>query len=74
MGDGARIGFHALAVQANGTLTETHRNDVDLRHWLDQLGYSYDTTATIVKTPSAMVHWFDPIELRANGIEVDSFP
>jgi len=74
MGDGARIGFHAMSVRKNGALVETHDPDIDLRRWLTDLGYELDTTATIVNTPAALVRWLDPIELRANGIDVDPYP
>jgi len=74
MADGARIGFHAMSTRKNGVYVETHAPDVDLRRWLTDLGYSYDTTATIVNTPAALVRWLDPIELRANGIAVDLYP
>lgn len=74
MAEGSRIGFHAMSIQKNGTITETHQPDVDLRRWLTNLGYSYDTTATIVNTPAVFVRWLDPLELRANGIAVDLYP
>jgi hypothetical protein len=74
MADGARIGFHAMSIRKNGVYTETHAPDIDLHRWLNDLGYTEDTTATIVNTPAALVRWLDPIELRANGIEVDLYP
>ncbi len=74
MAEGARIGFHALSVRKNGVYMETHDRDVDLHRWLTDLGYTEDTTATIVNTPAALVRWLDPIELRANGIAVDQYP
>jgi hypothetical protein len=48
--------------------------DVDLRRWLTQLGYSDDTTATIVNTPARFVRWLDRLELQNNGIAVESYP
>lgn len=74
MADGARIGFHAMSVRKNGVYMETHDPDVDLHRWLTDLGYTEDTTATIVNTPAVLVRWLDPIELRANGIGVDLYP
>ncbi len=74
MADGARIGFHAMSVRKNGLYVESHDPDFDLHRWLTNLGYSEDTTATIVNTPAVLVRWLDPIELRANGIQVDLYP
>jgi hypothetical protein len=74
LADGGRIGFHAMAIRRDGMVIETHLPDVDLRRWLTQLGYSDDTTATIVKTPSRLVHWLDRLELQNNGIAVDPYP
>jgi hypothetical protein len=74
LADGGRIGFHAMSINQNGVAVETHQPDVDLRRWLTDLGYSDDTTATIVNTPSRLIHWRDRLELQANGIPTEPFP
>ncbi len=74
LGQGARIGFHALSEIRNGTATETHDADMALRHWISGLGYSYDTTNTIVNTSARSIRWFDALELQYNGITVDPAP
>jgi hypothetical protein len=74
LGENAQIGFHAMSMAHNGQYQETHDVDNVLRQWLTDLGYAMDATATIVNTHSASIRWFDAIELRANGIETESFP
>lgn len=74
LAEGARIGFHAMSYRENGIAVETHEPDFDLRRWLTQLGYSDDTTATIVATPSRTVRWLDRLELQANGIATEPYP
>lgn len=74
LADGGRIGFHAMSIRSNGIAVETHQPDVDLRRWLTELGYSFDTTATIVNTPARTVHWLDRLELQADGIAAEPFP
>jgi hypothetical protein len=74
LAEGGRIGFHAMSIRQNGFAVETHRPDVDLRRWLTELGYSDDTTATIVNTPSRLVHWLDRLELQADGIASEPYP
>lgn len=74
LADDGRIGFHAMSISRDGYVHETHQADIDLHRWLTGLGYSEDTTATIVNTPSALVRWLDRIELQANGIETDPYP
>jgi hypothetical protein len=75
MGEGARIGFHAMSVQrGDGRALEVHSADDALRQYLTDLGFAFDTTATIVNTPAALVRWLDPIELNANGIETERYP
>jgi hypothetical protein len=74
LADGGRIGFHAMSYREHGIATETHQPDTDLARWLTQLGYSEDTTATIVNTPSRSVRWLDRLELQANGIATESYP
>jgi membrane-bound ClpP family serine protease len=71
--DDGKIGFHAISVRPGGVVTETHEFDFALREWLNALGYTEDTTATIVNTPSALVRWLDALELRANGIDCDTY-
>jgi len=72
LGADAQIGFHAISVFLRGP--ETHDYDVVLRRWLTGLGYTLDTTATMMNTPAASIRWFDIIELRANGIPTEFFP
>jgi hypothetical protein len=74
LADGGRIGFHAMSIRKDGMVFESHVPDVDLRRWLTQLGYSDDTTATIVNTPARFVRWLDRLELQNNGIAVESYP
>lgn len=75
LGTGARIGFHALSAARPGAApTETHEFDMGLVRYLTELGYAYDVTATIVNTPSVLVHWRDAIELNANGIATQNAP
>lgn len=74
LGADAQIGFHAISVFPNGQRTETHDFDSVLRGWLTSLGYTLDTTATMMNTPAASVRWFNIIELRANGIPTEAFP
>jgi hypothetical protein len=74
LGQNAQIGFHALALMANGQKVETHDGDYILRKWLNDLGYEEDATATIVNTHAASIRWYDGIELRANGIPNDPYP
>lgn len=74
LADGGLVGFHAMSIRQDGIAMETHRPDVDLRRWLNQLGYSEDTTATIVNTPSRLVRWLDRLELQANGISSEAYP
>lgn len=71
----ARLGLHALSTrQGNGGVSETHAFDDVLVHYLTELGYAFDATATIVNTPSALVRWYDPIELNASGIATEPVP
>jgi hypothetical protein len=70
----AQIGFHAMSMLQDGRYQETHDADNVLRNWLTDLGFAMDATATIVNTHAASIRWFDAIELRANGIETESFP
>ncbi len=74
LADGGLVGFHAMSIRQDGIVMETHQPDVDLRRWLNQLGYSEDTTATIVNTPSRLVRWLDRLELQANGISSEVYP
>jgi hypothetical protein len=74
LADGGWIGFHAMSIHRDGVSIETHAPDVNLREWLSQLGYTEDTTATIVNTPAALVRWLDRAELQANGIASDPYP
>jgi hypothetical protein len=71
---GAQIGFHAMSRVQNGGRAEVHEEDFVLRRWLSDLGYALDTTATIVNTPAASIHWYDAGELRANGIPTELYP
>jgi hypothetical protein len=71
---GAQIGFHAMSRMQNGERAEDHELDFVLRQWLSDLGYALDTTATIVNTPAASIHWYDAGELRANGIATELYP
>lgn len=50
---------------------ETHSFDPELVRYLTGLGYAADVTATIVNTPSVLVHWRDGFELNANGIAAE---
>jgi hypothetical protein len=74
LADSGRIGFHAMSIHRDGMVVETHAPDIDLRRWLNALGYTEDTTATIVNTPSSLVRWLDRLELQANGIAVEPYP
>ena len=75
LGADARIGFHALSTQSRaGNRTETHAFDSELVRYLNHLDYAIDVTATIVNTPSALVHWRDTLELNANGISTTDYP
>ncbi len=75
LGKDARVGFHAMsAAHPGGTPAETHAFDTALIQYLTTLGYAYDVTATIVNTPSVLVHWRDAIELNANGIATQNYP
>jgi hypothetical protein len=69
-----QIGFHAMSHMQNGVPVESHEPDPILRSWLNDLGYSEDTTATIVNTPAKLVRWLDRLELQANGIPTESYP
>ena len=74
LGSDAQIGFHAISVSPNGQRMETHDFDGVLRGWLTDLGYTLDTTATMMNTPAASIRWFNLVELRANGIPTEVFP
>lgn len=75
LGTGARIGFHALSAARPGEApAETHSSDPELVRTLTEFGYASDVTATIVNTPSVLVHWRDMIELNANGIATQPYP
>lgn len=74
LGADAQIGFHAMSLLQGDRRVETHDADIVLRHWLTQLGYALDTTATIVSTEAASVRWFTMTELRANGIPTEPYP
>ncbi len=75
LGEGARIGFHALSIQSGvGAWGETHAFDSEIIRYLNHLDYAIDVTATIVNTPSVMVHWRDRLELNANGIATMDYP
>lgn len=75
LGTDARIGFHALSTPRLGASPiETHAFDPELVRYLTELGYALDVTATIVNTPSVLVHWRDAIELNANGIATQAYP
>jgi hypothetical protein len=74
LGKNAQIGFHAMSMIQQGHWGETHEADNYFRNWLTQLGYAWDTTATIVNTHATSVRWYDMIELNANGIETHNYP
>ncbi len=75
LGVDARIGFHALsAPHRNSQFAETHAFDPVLMHYLLELGYAGDATATIVNTPSVGIRWLDRIELNSNGFAAQSYP
>ncbi len=75
LGEDARIGFHALAApRRNGAFSETHAFDPVLMHYLLELGYAGDATATIVNTHSVGIRWLDRIELNSNGFAAQSYP
>jgi hypothetical protein len=75
LGMDAHIGFHALSVPHGGrAYAETHEFDPVLMHYLLQLGYAGDATATIVNTPSLGLRWLDRIELNSNGFGAESYP
>lgn len=72
LGADAHIGFHALStLRAH---TETHEFDPVLMHYLLELGYAGDATATIVNTPSLGIRWLDKFELNSNGFAVEAYP
>ena len=75
LGAEARIGFHALsAIRPGEAPVETHAFDGELIRYLTGLGYAMDVTATIVNTPSVLIHWREAIELNANGIATQPYP
>lgn len=75
LGMDAHIGFHALSAPHGGrAYAETHEFDPVLMHYLLQLGYAGDATATIVNTPSLGLRWLDRIELNSNGFGAESYP
>ena len=75
LGADAHIGFHALSAPRGGrAYTETHEFDPVLMHYLLELGYAGDATATIVNTPSRGLRWLDRIELNSNGFGAESYP
>lgn len=75
LGRGARIGFHAIsATRPDGSRVQTHAYDHVLRRYLTELGFAADMTATMVNTRAAAMRWFDPVELRANGVSAEVAP